>query len=111
MNIKKIATASVIALGIVTSAQATKLSPVDNTVATNLCITAAAGNRAVMHNTIKSSGYSTKFVANKIKCNGENLLSFVENKGTNSEAMLKMLHRTRTSVSITDIAKNTLEEK
>ena len=87
-----------------TSAQATNLSPVDNTVATNLCITAAAGNTAVMHNTIKSSGYSTKFIANKIKCNGENLLSFVENNGKNSSSMLKMLDRTKTSVSITDLA-------
>lgn len=111
MSIKKIAAATVITLGLISTAQAAKVSAMDESLATNLCVTAAEGNRVAMHDTIKASGYSSKFIANKVKCNGENLLSFVEHNGENSESMLKMLNRTTTSVSITDIASNTIEEK
>lgn len=109
MNTNTIVLATIIAMSFTVSAQAAKLIAVDESIATNLCVTAATGNRAAMHNTIKSSGYSSKFIASKIECNGENLLSFVENNGTNSESMLRMLDRTKTSVSITDLAKNTLD--
>jgi hypothetical protein len=111
MNIKKIAAVTVITLSFITSAQAAKLIAVDKNITTNLCMTAAAGNRAAMHIAIKSSGYSSKFVANKVQCNSENLLSFIEHNGKNSSSMLKMLDRRQTSVSITDLANNTLEEK
>lgn len=111
MNVKKIVIGTVMTLGLITSAQATQLVGVDESTATNLCVTAAAGNRAMMYNTIKSSGHSSKFIVNNIKCNGDNLLSFVEHNGKNSVSMLKMLHRANTSVTITDLAKNTLEEK
>jgi len=111
MNIKKIAAATVITLGLATTAQAAKVIATDKGITTNLCVTAASGNRAAMHNTIKASGYSSKFVASKVQCNGESLLSFVENNGKNSASMLKMLDRSTTSVSITDLAKNTVEVK
>jgi hypothetical protein len=104
MNIKNIVVATIITLGFATTAQAAKVTAVDNSIATNLCVTAAAGNRVAMYNSIKSSGYSSKFVANKIECNGVNLLSFVELNGKNSTEMLKMLDRTKTNVSITDLA-------
>jgi hypothetical protein len=105
MSIKKLATV-IIALGLVTSASAAKLTAVDKSKVTELCITAASGNRAAMHNTIKSSGYSAKFIADKVQCNGESLLSFVEHNGKNSVSMLRMLDRRQTSVTITDLAKN-----
>jgi len=111
MNIKKIAITTVITLGLVASAQAAKVIPLDRSTVTNLCVMAAMGNRAAMNNTIKASGYSSKFVASKVQCNGESLLSFIEHNGNNSESMLKMLDRRQTSVSITDLASNTLEEK
>lgn len=110
MNITKLATV-VIALGLVTSASAAKFSAVDKSKTTELCITAASGNLAAMHNTIKSSGYSSKFIVDKIQCNGESLLSFVEQNGKNSASMLKMLDRSQTSVRITDLAKNELVYK
>ncbi len=105
MNIKKIAAATVITLGLVTSVQAAKLEAADGSIATKLCMTAASGNRAAMHNAIKASGYSAKFIENKVECNVESLLSFVEHSGKNSESMLRMLDRSQTSVSITDLAR------
>jgi hypothetical protein len=108
MSIKKLATV-IIALGLVTSASAAsaaKLAAVDQSKATELCITAASGSRAAMHNAIKTSGYSSKFIVDKVQCNGENLLSFVEHNGKNSVSMLKMLDRRQTFVTITDLAKN-----
>jgi hypothetical protein len=104
MSIKNIVVATIITLGFSTTVQAAKVTALDNSIATGICVTAASGNRAAMHKSIKSSGYSANFVANKIECNGENLLSFVELNGKNSTAMLKMLDRTKTSISITDLA-------
>ena len=105
MNIKKIVVATVITLGLTATAQAAKVTAIDTSTVTELCVTAASGNKAAMYNSIKSSGYSSEFVANKIECNGVNLLSFVEHNGKNSTAMLKMLDRTSTNVSITDLAR------
>ena len=111
MSIKKIVTATIITLGFTAAAQAEKVVGEDQSIATELCVSAAAGNRAAMYNTIKSSGYSSKYVANKVECNGVSLLSFVENNGKNADSMLRMLDKRQTSVSITDLAKNTVEEK
>ena len=110
MNIKKVATV-IIALGLVSSANAGKLTAADKSITTDLCITAENGNRAAMHNTIKSSGYSSKFIVDKVQCNGESLLSFIEQNGKNSASMLKMLDRRQTQVKITDLANNTLVAK
>lgn len=104
MCIRKVAIVALISSGIFFPVQATEFKTANNSRYTNLCMTALAGDRAEIHNTIKSSGYSTKYIVNKVQCNGENLLSFVENNGRNSSSMLKMLDRTKTSISITDLA-------
>ena len=44
------------------STQAVELKAADNSILTQLCMTAASGNRAAMHNAIKESAYSKKFV-------------------------------------------------
>lgn len=111
MNIKKIAIATVIAAGFVSGAQAGSLTAADKSITTNLCMTAAAGNRAAMHNKIKASGYSSKFVAKNVQCNGESILAFVDKHGKNSEKMLSILDRSSNEVSITDIAQHTVKEK
>jgi hypothetical protein len=104
MNIKTIIAATIITLGSTATAQATKVIALDKSIATDLCVTAVTGNRAAMHSSIRSSGYTPEFVANNVQCNGVNLLSFIESQGKNSSSMLKMLDRTSTSVSITDLA-------
>lgn len=109
MNIKKILMTGLMATGLAVSAQASDLKAADSSIATELCMTAASGNRAAMFNKIEASGKSIKYLANNITCNGNNILAFVEQHGKNSQNMLKVLDRTSHGVSITDIAKNTLK--
>lgn len=111
MTVKKLALVTLLTSGFVMSVSANDFSAVDESVETHLCITAAEGNRAAMHVEMRNSGYSDKFIANKITCNGENILAFVEKHGKNPELMINMLDRRTRQTSITDIAKNTLEEK
>lgn len=110
MNIKKIMFTTLVATGLSITAQASSLQAADDSLATNLCMTAASGNRAAMHNEIKASGKSAEFVAKNITCNGENILAFVENHGKNSQKILDMIDRTNKQVSITDLAQNRMEK-
>ncbi|WP_286234580.1 DUF3718 domain-containing protein [Thalassotalea sediminis] len=110
MFIKKVLLASVMVSGVVATAQAEKLTASDGTIETSLCMAAVNGNRAVMHNQIKASGYSKQFVAKNVECNGENILAFVEKHGKRSDIMINMIDRGERDVSITDIAKNSLEK-
>ncbi|MDG1750191.1 MAG: DUF3718 domain-containing protein [Thalassotalea sp.] len=109
MDIKKIAILASMAVGLPFSVQASNLEAADSSIATELCLIAASGNRAAMFNVVKESGKSLNFIANNITCNGENILAFVEQRGKNSQNMLKVLDRSAHEVSITDIAKNTLK--
>jgi hypothetical protein len=109
MDIKKIVITSSMVLGVSFSVQASNLKAADSSIATELCLTAASGNRAAMFNEIKESGKSLNFIAKNITCNGENILAFVEQYGNNSQNMLKILNRSALEVSITDIAQNTLK--
>jgi hypothetical protein len=111
MNIKKIVIATLVTTGLSISVQASDLKAADSSLATKLCVTAASGNRADMYNQVKASGKSAQFVAKNINCNSKNILAFVEENGKNSQNMLKVLDRSSHNISITDIAKNTLEIK
>jgi hypothetical protein len=83
----------------------------DDSHITQLCMTALSGNRAAMHNGIKSSGYSKEFVAKNVRCNGVNILAFVDKHGKNANAMLKILDKGVRTTSITDLANNNIETK
>lgn len=111
MNTKRI----VLACGIMASlsffSNATELKAANSSVYTNLCMKALSGNRAAMYNEIKASGYSRAFIAKNIKCNGIDILAYVQTYGKNSESMLKILDRASTDTSITDIASNRLRDK
>lgn len=102
--------ATMITAGLSMTTHATDLSAGDNSIATELCMVAASGNRAAMVNQIKASGKSMQFIAQHINCNGENILAFVEQHGKNAQNMLKVLDRVSHDVSITDLAKNTIKE-
>ncbi|MDO6425902.1 DUF3718 domain-containing protein [Thalassotalea sp. 1_MG-2023] len=106
MCIKKVLVSALMIAGVAATAQAEKLTASDGSIETSLCMAAANGNRAVMHNQIKASGYSAKFVAKNIACNGENILAFVEKHGKRSEVMINMIERGEQQVSITDIAQH-----
>ncbi|WP_448548124.1 DUF3718 domain-containing protein [Thalassotalea fusca] len=98
--------ASIFALtSLVGSASATQFKANNDSTATQLCVTALVGNKLAMHNKIKEVGLSKKYVASNIKCNGKVLLAYVEKRGINADAMMKMLDNKATEVSITDVAK------
>ncbi len=111
MNIKKIAIGFLMATGLIASTNAANVVAKDNSGLTQLCVTAAAGNIAAMHNKIRSSGYSHPFIAKNIQCNGENIISFIKNNGKNAEAMILSLERLRAKVISTAHAKNSSEVK
>jgi hypothetical protein len=110
MNIKKMALVTCVAASFSMTTHATDLVAADQSIATDLCLTAASGNRAAMVNQMKASGKSMQFIAKNIHCNGENILAFVDQHGKKSQNMLKVLDRSTHEVSITDIAKNTLKQ-
>lgn len=110
MDIKKTVVAALVITGFSVQAKASDLVAANQSIATNLCLTAASGNRAAMVNQIKATGKSLQFIAKHINCNGENILAFVEQHGKKSQNMLKVLDRATHEVSITDIAKNTIKQ-
>ncbi|MCJ8320145.1 MAG: DUF3718 domain-containing protein [Colwellia sp.] len=110
MNVKKLSIAVLMTTGLIASAQAADIKSANNSLSTKLCVAAAAGNRAAMHNEIKASGYSSNFVAKNVQCNGENIISFIEHNGKNADAMINKLDRTATNVTITDLAENRIKE-
>lgn len=89
-----------------TMSQANEMVAADDSNFTQLCMTALAGNRAAMHNNIKSSGYSKQFIAKNVQCNGVSILAYVQQHGENADAMLRTLDRSEYRTSITDLAKN-----
>ena len=111
MNIKKITMAIVITTGVVSSAQALSLKAADKSTITHLCMTAVSGNRAAMHNKIKESGLTRKYVANNIQCNGENILVFIDKYGKSPNKIRAMLGHTSSQISTTDISQETVKEK
>lgn len=107
MTVKKLVSIALVSIGLVASAQAGTFKAADGSVTTNLCLAAISGNRAVMHNEVKASGLSLNYIAENVQCNGENILSYVQQHGKNSAKMLKILDRRNVDVSISDIAMNT----
>ncbi|MCJ8320144.1 MAG: DUF3718 domain-containing protein [Colwellia sp.] len=111
MNMKKLSIAILMTTGFIASTQAADVVAANNSEFTQLCVTAAAGNRAAMHNEILASGYSRTYVTKNVQCNGENIISFIEHNGKNSDSMILSLNHNANKVTITDLAKNSLEEK
>jgi len=111
MNISVLGVVASVGLTLVSMSAAVQAETViaaNNSLATQLCVTASAGNRAAMHNAIKSSGFSRRYVAENVICNGKNIINFIDQYGKNSEAMINTLNRSATRVSIIDIAKNNI---
>jgi len=106
MNMKKLSLAVLMTTGLIASTQAADIVAANSSQFTQLCVTATMGNRAAMYNAIKSSGHSRTYIANNVQCNGENIISFIEHYGKNSNAMIHTLDRTATKVTVTDLAEN-----
>ena len=111
MPVKKLVLTIFIVGAIPTMSQENVMVAADNSNFTQLCMTALAGNRANMHNHIKSLGYSKPFIVNNVQCNGVSILAFVQQHGENLVAMLRILDRCGHSATITDKAKINLVSK
>ncbi len=101
---KKLIVVATLSSGFVFSSQAAELKAGDNSIYTQLCMSAASGSRVALYNSIKASGHSTKFVNESVQCNTKDIIAFVKQYGKNSEAIANMLDRRGTKVSITDLA-------
>lgn len=104
MNTKKLSIVTLFALSFVASTNATEVTASDNSVFSQLCVTASAGNRAAFHNAIKASGYSRAFITKQVKCNGQSIHNFIETNGKNSSSMLAMLEH-KDSEQVVELAK------
>ena len=105
MNFKRIVLSFFIVSTFTSVTQATEVIAADSSKFTKLCMVALNGNRAALHSNIKASGYSQDYIVSNLRCNGDNILTFVEQYGKNTDSMLRILNRGERSISITDIAK------
>lgn len=78
---------------------AEQLAPTDNFTGTKLCVVAAEGNKLKLNREIKESGLTKRYVVNNLKCNGMDLVSFVDQYGSNS-------HNINTYLAGKDYSKN-----
>jgi len=77
-----------------------------NSATTELCMTAASGNRVAMNKAIKSSRISKSALVYKVKCNDLNITDFVAQHGDSPEKMNNLINKglRKGQVSITDTA-------
>ena len=64
MNIKIVGLVAVLSVCVSLSSHAVELKATNQSVLTNLCMSALSGKRAAMYNGIKASGYLSNVVAN-----------------------------------------------
>ena len=105
-TITKVLTTLTLSLSIAGMANASTFTAKDNSVTTELCMTAASGNRVAMSKAIKSSRINKSALVNKVKCNDQNITDFVAQYGNSPEKMNALLNRAikKGSVTINDIA-------
>lgn len=69
-----------------------EFTPTDDSVTSNLCVTAASGNKWKFHNQIKASALDKKYVAEEMTCNGLTVSAFVDQYGKNGDSIKKYLN-------------------
>ena len=105
-TVTKILTTLTLSLSLVGIANASTLVAKNNSISTELCMTAASGSKNAMHKAIKESRLSNSYVVYNIKCNEQNITDFVTKYGKSPNKMNALLNRGRNkgNVSINDIA-------
>ncbi len=78
---------------------ATQLVATDNLTGTKLCIAAASGSKLKLSREIKNSGLRKHHIVENVKCNDMDLVSFVEQYGSNP-------HNINTFLAGKDYSKN-----
>jgi len=61
------------------------LVPADGYVTSDLCVVASQGSKAKLAKAIKKAGLTKRYVANNVQCNEQNIITFVEQYGSNVE--------------------------
>ena len=96
--------------GLASAANAAQYKAADNSLESELCVSAATSSKLKMHSDIKdfrSSALASenyKLVANKLYCNGMNIAEFAEQAG-NFDVAEKLAKYRKGNVEIRDIAK------
>ena len=105
-TVTKILTTLTLSLSLVGIANASTLVAKNNSISTELCMTAASGSKNAMHKAIKESRLSNSYVVYNIKCNEQNITDFVTKHGKYPNKVNALLNRGRNKgqVSINDIA-------
>jgi len=87
-------------------ANAATIVAADNSLSTKLCVIAAQGSKIKMHLAVKDSHLSKSFIVDKIQCNDQSFLSFVEQYAKNPEKITYLLTngKEQGKVKISDLA-------
>jgi hypothetical protein len=95
---------AVLGLSMATAANAAevKVTALDNSLASQLCVTAATGSRVKMFKDMSNSGWSKQFIKSNIVCNGDSIGTFAARYG--SDGVKKMLPA-GTNVEIIDLTR------
>lgn len=68
-----------------------ELIPTDNEAGTKLCLTATTGSVLKMNKAMKLSKVTKRYVTEKVTCNGQDMVAFVEQYGAKAEKMNNFL--------------------
>jgi endoglucanase Acf2 len=87
---------------------ASKVVAGDDYVTSKICVAAAGKSKLQLHKVIKESGLSKTYIAEKVTCNNQNIVAFVQEFGDEPEKMNNALTNGKytTQVNITDLAAN-----
>ena len=72
----------------------------NNSADTEICITAAEGNRLKLLKTLQDTGMSKRYVAEKIQCNELSFVDFVEQYGKNVDKINNFITKGKYSENI-----------
>ena len=80
--------------------------PADDSATSNVCVAATTGSNLKLRNAIEDARLNKQTVVDKVKCNDQAFLAFVENHGKNPEKIINMMTNGNAdqNVTITDIA-------
>jgi hypothetical protein len=91
-TLTKTLAASLISFTILGAAHASpELVPTDNEAGTGLCVTATSGSLLKMNKAMKSTRVTKRYVTEKMTCNGQSIVAFVEQYGKKAEKMNNFL--------------------
>ncbi|MEP0356008.1 DUF3718 domain-containing protein [Paraglaciecola sp.] len=105
----KIIATSILTLSSIGMANAaTEYVAADDYVTSKLCVVATEGSKMRLSQAIEKTGLTKRFVVENITCNNQNLITFVEQHGTNVDNINNYLTAGKYSsnVEVTTVASN-----